>query len=283
MADDTIFAPASGAGRAAIAVVRMSGPGTRRRARDDGRPPAGAAADDALGASRPRLRRSARPGARRLDAGAGELHRRGPGRASSPRRSCGARRRAADARRPAGLPRRRSRASSPAAPSSTAGWTSRPVEGLADLIDAETEAQRRQALRQLEGRLGSLVESWRERLIECLALLEAALDFSDEADVAGWSWRNKPRAWGNTWRKSWRATSPRAAAASVCARASRSCSPARRTPESRRFSTPWPGATSPSCRRSPAPPATPSRCAATLWLAGDFRRHGGFARHERSH
>jgi tRNA modification GTPase len=58
------------------------------------------------------------------------------------------------------------------------------VEGLADLIDAETEAQRRQALRQLEGRLGGLVESWRARLIECLALLEAALDFSDEADVA---------------------------------------------------------------------------------------------------
>jgi tRNA modification GTPase len=57
------------------------------------------------------------------------------------------------------------------------------VEGLADLIDAETEAQRRQALRQLEGRLGSLVETWRARLIEALALLEAALDFSDEGDV----------------------------------------------------------------------------------------------------
>src|SRR5215210_2363950 len=39
------------------------------------------------------------------------------------------------------------------------------VEGLADLIDAETEAQRRQALRQLEGRLGNLVEAWREKLI----------------------------------------------------------------------------------------------------------------------
>lgn len=57
------------------------------------------------------------------------------------------------------------------------------VEGLADLIDAETEAQRRQALRQLEGRLGGLVETWRERLIEALALLEAALDFADEGDV----------------------------------------------------------------------------------------------------
>jgi tRNA modification GTPase len=57
------------------------------------------------------------------------------------------------------------------------------VEGLADLIDAETEAQRRQALRQLEGALGGLAEAWRERLVEGLALLEAALDFSDEADV----------------------------------------------------------------------------------------------------
>jgi tRNA modification GTPase len=57
------------------------------------------------------------------------------------------------------------------------------VEGLADLIDAETEAQRRQALRQLEGALGVVVEAWRGRLIEALALLEAALDFSDEGDV----------------------------------------------------------------------------------------------------
>ena len=59
------------------------------------------------------------------------------------------------------------------------------VEGLADLIDAETEAQRRQGLWQLEGRLGSLVEEWRETLIEALSKLEAALDFSDEGDVVG--------------------------------------------------------------------------------------------------
>ena len=58
------------------------------------------------------------------------------------------------------------------------------VEGLADLIDAETEVQRRQGLRQLEGHLGTLVEGWRERLLEASALLEAALDFSDEGDVA---------------------------------------------------------------------------------------------------
>ncbi|GGK33982.1 tRNA modification GTPase MnmE [Salinarimonas ramus] len=58
------------------------------------------------------------------------------------------------------------------------------VEGLADLIEAETQAQRRQALRQLEGGLGRLAEDWRRRIVEAQALLEAALDFSDEGDVA---------------------------------------------------------------------------------------------------
>jgi tRNA modification GTPase len=57
------------------------------------------------------------------------------------------------------------------------------VEGLADIIDAETEAQRRQAMRQLEGGLGHAVEAWREELLQILASLEASLDFSDEGDV----------------------------------------------------------------------------------------------------
>ncbi len=57
------------------------------------------------------------------------------------------------------------------------------VEGLADLIEAETEAQRRQALRQSSGELSARVEAWRERLIGAMALLEAAIDFSDEDDV----------------------------------------------------------------------------------------------------
>jgi tRNA modification GTPase len=57
------------------------------------------------------------------------------------------------------------------------------VEGLADLIGAETEAQRRQAYRQLKGLLGERAETWRARLIEALALVEARIDFSDEADV----------------------------------------------------------------------------------------------------
>lgn len=57
------------------------------------------------------------------------------------------------------------------------------VEGLADLIAAETEAQRRQALRQLQGLLGDKAERWRSRLIEALALVEALIDFPDEGDV----------------------------------------------------------------------------------------------------
>ncbi len=57
------------------------------------------------------------------------------------------------------------------------------VEGLADLIDAETETQRRQALRQLEGALAQRVTEWRAELIEASACLEAALDFTDEEDV----------------------------------------------------------------------------------------------------
>jgi tRNA modification GTPase len=57
------------------------------------------------------------------------------------------------------------------------------AEGVADLIDAETEGQRRQALRQLEGVLSRQVAAWREEAIACLAGAEAALDFSDEGDV----------------------------------------------------------------------------------------------------
>ncbi|CAA2101320.1 tRNA modification GTPase MnmE [Methylobacterium bullatum] len=57
------------------------------------------------------------------------------------------------------------------------------AEGAADLIDAETDAQRRQALRQLDGVLGRKVADWRDRLIDLLAGAEAALDFSDEGDV----------------------------------------------------------------------------------------------------
>ncbi len=54
------------------------------------------------------------------------------------------------------------------------------VEGLADLIDAETEAQRKQALRVLTGAIGARAEGWRRDLIRAAALLEATIDFADE-------------------------------------------------------------------------------------------------------
>ncbi len=54
------------------------------------------------------------------------------------------------------------------------------IEGLADLIDAETEAQRKQALRVLSGDLGARADVWRRDLIRAAALLEATIDFADE-------------------------------------------------------------------------------------------------------
>ncbi|WP_372836902.1 tRNA uridine-5-carboxymethylaminomethyl(34) synthesis GTPase MnmE, partial [Puniceibacterium confluentis] len=54
------------------------------------------------------------------------------------------------------------------------------VEGLADLIESETEAQRRQALRVLSGDLGQRVTAWRRDLIRAASLLEAVIDFADE-------------------------------------------------------------------------------------------------------
>lgn len=61
------------------------------------------------------------------------------------------------------------------------------AEGVADLIEAETEAQRRQALDQLSGALSAAHTRWRDQLVEALAMFEAAVDFPDEevpADVA---------------------------------------------------------------------------------------------------
>ena len=59
------------------------------------------------------------------------------------------------------------------------------AEGLADLIEAETAAQHRQAQRQLAGSLGALYEQWRKKLIDARAMLEAEIDFSDEDLPAG--------------------------------------------------------------------------------------------------
>jgi tRNA modification GTPase len=57
------------------------------------------------------------------------------------------------------------------------------AEATADLVAAETEAQARQALRQLDGALGRRVADWQRRLTAARAALEAALDFADEGDV----------------------------------------------------------------------------------------------------
>ncbi len=58
------------------------------------------------------------------------------------------------------------------------------VEGLADLVRAETEAQRRQALEGASGAASRRIGEWRERLIHVLSSLEAAIDFVEEEDVA---------------------------------------------------------------------------------------------------
>jgi tRNA modification GTPase len=65
------------------------------------------------------------------------------------------------------------------------------AEGLADLLAAETESQRRAALAMAGGALSRQVEAWRQRLLGLAAALEAALDFSDEGEV-GEAW---PRGW----------------------------------------------------------------------------------------
>ena len=54
------------------------------------------------------------------------------------------------------------------------------VEGLGDLIESETEAQRKQSLRVLSGHLGQRVETWRAHLLRATALLEVTIDFADE-------------------------------------------------------------------------------------------------------
>jgi tRNA modification GTPase len=181
--DNTIFAAASGFGRAAVALIRISGPETRAilNSLAGGVPPArrlslrtlrnsrGEALDEALVAWMPGPRSFTGEDQAELHIHGGLAVRQAVLGALSRIEGC----RPADAgefTRRAFLNGRMD--------------LSR-VEGLADLIQAETEAQRRQALRQLEGSLGGLVERWREDLIRALALLEAALDFSDEGDVAG--------------------------------------------------------------------------------------------------
>ena len=63
------------------------------------------------------------------------------------------------------------------------------AEGLADLIDAETEWQRRAAFRQAQGALGRQTAIWRGALVEAAALLAAEIDFPEEEGVSGDSGR----------------------------------------------------------------------------------------------
>ena len=67
------------------------------------------------------------------------------------------------------------------------------AEGLADLLSAETQSQRRAALAMAGGALSRQVEAWRQRLLALAAELEAALDFSDEGEV-GEAW---PKGWAD--------------------------------------------------------------------------------------
>ncbi|HEY8564857.1 MAG TPA: tRNA uridine-5-carboxymethylaminomethyl(34) synthesis GTPase MnmE [Beijerinckiaceae bacterium] len=179
---DTIFAAASGFGKAAVCVVRVSGPGSAdlvtalagvlpaprrlslRRLRD---PITGEVLDEALVVWMPSPHTFTGEDQAELHLHGGLAVRAGVLRCLTERPGC----------RPA----------EPGEFTRRAFLNGRldltRVEGLADLIDAETEAQRRQALRQLEGELGRQAETWRERLLDVLARLEAGLDFADEADV----------------------------------------------------------------------------------------------------
>ena len=179
--NDTIVAPASGAGRAAIAVIRLSGPRTRDvlEALCGGAPPARHAALRDIGpADAPPIDRGLVlwfPGpASFTGEDMAELHVHG---------SSAVVRAVIDAAlslpglhlaEPGAFARR-------AFENGKLDLTE--VEGLADLVQAETEAQRRQALAQSQGSLRALYESWREDLLRAQALIEAGLDFADEGDV----------------------------------------------------------------------------------------------------
>ncbi len=180
---DTIFAPATAAGRAAVAVVRLSGPKTAQAVRSlAGRLPA---------ARRASLRRLSAAGGVPIDEAlvlwmpapgsytgedSAEFHIHGG---------------------PAVVAALVEALSELGLRLAEAGEFTRrafehgkldlaQAEGVADLVDAETEGQRRQALAQLGGRLSAVQARWRDGLIRASAMLEAAVDFPDEevpADV----------------------------------------------------------------------------------------------------
>jgi tRNA modification GTPase len=179
---DTIFAMGSGAGRAAVAVIRLSGPATPHIIKGiAGRLPAPRAAvlatmkDPATGEAIDRGLVLFFPGPRSFTGeDCAELHIHGG--------------RAVTARLIAALGQfAGARAAEPGEFSRRAFLNGKmdlaEIEGLGDLIEAETEWQRRQALRQMQGSLGRAAARWRTALLESSALVEAEIDFPDEGDV----------------------------------------------------------------------------------------------------
>jgi tRNA modification GTPase len=177
--DDTIFAPATAPGRAGIAVIRISGPHTtdaltalgvvseaprrlrRARFRD---PASGEIIDDGLVARFPAPRSY-------TGEDMAELHVHGSPAVVSALLVILGRQAGLRLAEPGEFTRR-------AFENGKLDLTE--AEAVADLVAAETAAQRRQALRQLSGELRRLYEDWRERLLRALAHLEAAIDFPDE-------------------------------------------------------------------------------------------------------
>jgi tRNA modification GTPase len=178
--NDTIVAPASGAGRAAIAVIRISGPATRTvlEALCGGVPPARHAALRDIGPRRSPIDRGLVLWFPAPSSFTGEdmaeLHVHGS-------------RAVIRAVIDAVLAFAGTRLAEPGEFARRAFENGKldltEVEGLADLVQAETEAQRRQALAQSQGSLRTLYENWRDELLRAQALLEAGLDFADEGDV----------------------------------------------------------------------------------------------------
>lgn len=186
---DTVFALATAPGRGAIAVVRLSGPGSGE-------------AMDRLCGDRPAPRQASM---RRLSGSDGERIDDAvvlwlPGPASYTGEDCAefhvhGGRAVVDALTDALV----TLGSRPAEPGE---FTRRAfengkldlaqAEAVADLIDAESQAQRRQALAQLEGALGRRHEGWRATLVKALAWLEAEIDFPDEDVPGGLAARLKP-------------------------------------------------------------------------------------------
>jgi tRNA modification GTPase len=175
---DTIFAPATAAGRAAVAVLRISGPDARRAVLRlaGGLPPpriaqrrrlvdpqSGEALDEGLVLWFPAPRSA-------TGEDVAELHLHGS--------------RAVLAAVMQALARLGLRLAEPGEFTRRAFLNGKldllQAEAIADLAAAETEAQRRQAMRQLGGELGDVYRSWRGRLTRILAHLEAAIDFPDE-------------------------------------------------------------------------------------------------------